>query len=174
MEKLLLNKIEVAERQLETAVELFFDEKDCISIHNLASSSYQIIHDILRDKEVESLKEYNFKNNDMGFKEFKDFNKEVSQVWNFLKHANENPSDTLEFEPHVNDFLMRTAIHDLYILNNKISDVMSLFVAYFKFVYGDDNGGMVDITDIKLIDFNKRQLAIKKGKENIYDRKKIA
>ena len=45
-EKLRISKIDAARRQLDCAIELWFFDKDEISIHTLAAAAYQIIHDL--------------------------------------------------------------------------------------------------------------------------------
>jgi hypothetical protein len=41
-----LNKMEVAERQLKEAINLFFEQRDCVSIHTLATAAYQVLYDM--------------------------------------------------------------------------------------------------------------------------------
>jgi hypothetical protein len=50
MKKETISKINVACRQLDTAIELWFQESDPVSIHLLVCSSHQIIHDIIRHR----------------------------------------------------------------------------------------------------------------------------
>ena len=45
-EKQQISKIEAARRQLDCAIELWFCDKDEVSIHTLAAAAYQIIHDL--------------------------------------------------------------------------------------------------------------------------------
>jgi argininosuccinate synthase len=48
MTSIIVTKIEAARRQLNTAIELWFNDGDPVSIHTLASSAHQIIHDLNR------------------------------------------------------------------------------------------------------------------------------
>jgi len=41
-----LTKLEVAKRQLETAVVLYFHESDPVSIHTLTAASYEVLGDL--------------------------------------------------------------------------------------------------------------------------------
>ena len=45
-----ITKLEAAKRQLDCALELFFDEKDAVPIHTLACAAHQVIYDINRDQ----------------------------------------------------------------------------------------------------------------------------
>jgi hypothetical protein len=44
--KLKLSKLDCARRQLELAIELYFMERDPVSIHTLAGAARQLIEDI--------------------------------------------------------------------------------------------------------------------------------
>lgn len=46
MEKVTLEKLEVAWRQIDTAITLWFNDGDPVSIRTLACSAYQIVHDV--------------------------------------------------------------------------------------------------------------------------------
>jgi hypothetical protein len=50
MESEKISKIEAACRQLNTAIKLWFADGDLVSIHTLACSAHQIVHDINRQK----------------------------------------------------------------------------------------------------------------------------
>ena len=41
-----IGKLEAAHRQLSTAIELWFNNGDIVSIHTLACAAHQIIHDL--------------------------------------------------------------------------------------------------------------------------------
>lgn len=102
--KLNLNKLDSARRQLRTAIQLFFDDKDPVSIHCLASSAYRILRDL-----AEGSGDCEFHNSMMacinqGMK---------SQYWtainsaaNFFKHADRDPEETYAFNPAANDLLL--------------------------------------------------------------------
>ena len=44
-----ITRIAAARRQLTTALELWFAEKDPVSVHSLVSAAHQIIHDLNRN-----------------------------------------------------------------------------------------------------------------------------
>jgi hypothetical protein len=45
----------VARRQLRTAIRLWFDDGDPVSIHTLAAAAYEILHTLARRKGAEDL-----------------------------------------------------------------------------------------------------------------------
>ena len=104
-------KIEVARRQLRTAIELWFYDGDPVSIHSLAAASHQIVHDLNRKNGGPNLMldaafikaEYR-----------KEFLNNIKHASNFMKHAdrpNDSPRLTLLFRPETNrDFMLFTII----------------------------------------------------------------
>jgi hypothetical protein len=48
-QKLRIYKIEAARRQLDSAIELWFLDKDEVSVHTLAAAAYQLVHDLKRN-----------------------------------------------------------------------------------------------------------------------------
>ena len=79
-----VTKIEAAQKQLCSAIELWFADADPISIHTLAAASHQIIHDLNRkNKGPELLLDTMFIKDEFR-QEYKNFMKDAS---NFFKHA---------------------------------------------------------------------------------------
>jgi hypothetical protein len=80
-----ITKIDGARRQIETAIELYFDNKDSLSVHTLAWAAFKVLFDL-----------YPHHNSD-GFDAQLDaiLGKEgwqsMSGVANFLKHADSDP-----------------------------------------------------------------------------------
>ena len=46
--KIRISNLDSARRQLDCAIELWFAEKDIVSVHTLVAAAHQIIHDINR------------------------------------------------------------------------------------------------------------------------------
>src|ERR1035437_10407178 len=92
-----VTKLDAARRQLATAIERWFGDKDEVSIHTLSFASYEVIdavskkrgrtQDLLFDAKIVK-DEYR--------KEFKLF---VKKSANFFKHADRDPDATIEFHP---------------------------------------------------------------------------
>lgn len=87
-----IDKLEGSRRLIETAIELFFENKDSLSVHSLAYSAFKVLFDL-----------YPHRSND-------DFSKRLDQAigregWksmsgiaNFLKHADKDPDELMR--PH--------------------------------------------------------------------------
>jgi len=127
MEKLRLDKIEASSRQLTTAINLWFNEGDPVSIHTLACSAYQIVHDINSkaggpDLLYDSL---NVKDEYRGL-----WINTIKKAYNFMKHADRDPGETVELDPSVNEvFIMYTCL-GLEILGSKPNIARAAFTLY--------------------------------------------
>jgi len=104
--KLSLSKLDVAKRQLETAIRLYFNNSDPVSIHTLTCAAYNILRDLNRTRGGGNLQ---VKDGVIDLVK-KDSKKEVrlliSKAENYFKHANRDHSETLEFNPRQSDFLL--------------------------------------------------------------------
>jgi hypothetical protein len=49
-----LTKLDAARHQLKTAIRLFFEERDPVSIHALASAAQEVLRDLLRARGIPS------------------------------------------------------------------------------------------------------------------------
>lgn len=127
MASIKLGKIDVACRQINTAITLWFTGGDPVSVHTLACSAYQIIHDInqqigSRDLLYDSLV-------------FKDeYRKEVvdqlKRSYNFFKHAEKDSTKTIEFNPASTDvFIMFTSL-GLELLGVKPDEIRGAYTIY--------------------------------------------
>jgi hypothetical protein len=147
-----LNKIDVACSMLDTSIELWFYEKDPISIHTLVCSSYQIIHDInkqvgWRDLLYDSLvikDEYQ-----------KEMNKRLKESYNFFKHADKDKDDTIEFNPELSNTFIMFSCFGLKCLSIPTNNVREAFVSYYALMKPEIL--KIDAKDkmIKIIDKDK-------------------
>ena len=130
-----LTKAEVATRQLDTAIKLFFDASDAVSIHTLAAASATVFADILEKTGKTSWREEIVE-------EHPDLTKAqvfniLRHAQNFFKHANHDPEESLEFSDTYNDAMIWIAILECGLLlkgknhkrkeRQKLSTPMSVF-----------------------------------------------
>lgn len=99
-----VSKLEAARRQLETAIKLYFEYGDEVSIHTLAAAGYSVIRDINEYRGGEPmLKDLHcFLSVDLA----REFKKYVNRPENFLKHADKDPNATGELNPRWTEALM--------------------------------------------------------------------
>jgi len=96
--KITVTKLDAARRQLRTAIRLWFEGGDPVSIHTLAFAAYEIAH-------VVSKKRDHFRR-DLIFDSFKikdeyrgDWNKHIKKHATFFKHADKDWDNSIEFSP---------------------------------------------------------------------------
>jgi hypothetical protein len=103
-EQQLLTKRDVATCQLETAIILFFEQRDPISIHTLAEASLEVLRGVAKGRGID-LSSISFRDLCLIKPEHQ---KTVWQILNnarnFLKHAEKDFDTTLDFKPIVNAF----------------------------------------------------------------------
>lgn len=101
---IILTKYDVAERQLNQAIRLFFAEEDPVSIRTLVEAAAEIIAKIgpykgvIRDKEI------------VVPMTPKEWIKKAFESRNFFKHADRDKDETLDFNPLSNDFVLLDAV----------------------------------------------------------------
>jgi hypothetical protein len=127
LEKFSVDKIEAASRELDTAIRLWFDEDDPVSIHLLACSAYQIFDDVNTTTRGPELLY-----NSLVFKDeyrseaIRRFKKE----YNFFKHADTDPSATIEFNPEITPGMMLFACFGLKVLGQPTNELRDAFATY--------------------------------------------
>jgi len=103
LSRVVVTKIEAAQRQLDEAIALFFEMRDVLSIHTLACAASQITADLLTKVGSSSIIR-------SGALIKSERRKEVLAIFakpeNFLKHANRDPDDTLSFNPDITPFFV--------------------------------------------------------------------
>ena len=123
-----IDKLDAACRQLNTAIYLWFNNGDAVSIHTLACSAHQIVHDINeqqggRDLIYDSL---NIKD------EYRSqANNHLKQHYNFFKHADHDSSRTIEFDPKITELFIAFTSLGLEILGRQPDEVRGAFTIYY-------------------------------------------
>src|SRR3990167_8491125 len=124
-----IKKIDAARRQLDTSIELWFFQKDAVSIHTLACSAYQILHDINQHRKGPELIFDNIAIKD----EFRLLAKSyLKKTYNFFKHAEKdpNPESTIDFNPSSTEGFIIFSILGLEYLGIKPNSIRSAFIIY--------------------------------------------
>ena len=106
-----ISKIEAAKFQLDCAAELYFCDKDEISIHTLTCAAYQILRDVMKDRgtQYDSLTDRIIGGyTDNGTRKLAI--KRLNEAENFFKHADKDPDGTIELDPEITHFYLFDAI----------------------------------------------------------------
>jgi len=127
--KIRISKLEAAKRQLDCAIELWFQEKDEVSVHTLLTASYGVIRDVNRHRRTmfETLEETAFIKDEYQ----KDWVNLIRKPANFFKHATKDPDGEIEFAPITNVLYMLHAIKGLGELNELSSPLLRIVSIWF-------------------------------------------
>ncbi len=123
-----VSKIEVAERQLKTAIKLFFEQGDAVSIHALTSNAQSILTDIGKGKGIQSLKS----NDGIRPEKYTDFINIIHAPQNFIKHSDKkDPDEVFDFRPAVTKYQIFDALHIYSKLKGEIFQEGLVFLMWF-------------------------------------------
>jgi hypothetical protein len=130
-QKFTVSKLNASRRQLNTAIELWFEERDEISVHTLAAAAYQVIHDVNESSDTKAELLYNsIVIKDEHRSEAIRF---LKRPMNFFKHADNDPHATLEFFPALTDIYLLFAIEGLRSLGEDRNDICQAFLWWILF-----------------------------------------
>lgn len=104
-----ISKLEAAKRQLDQAIRLFFEERDALSIHTLASAAQGILRDIARATGAHNLSILH-DHPQIPAEHRKAWINAINAPRNFLKHADNDPDGTIEFNDADNETLLLDAV----------------------------------------------------------------
>lgn len=136
-----ITRKDAIERQLNTAIWLWFHEGEVVSIHTLACSALKIAHDIakrLRKPTAMLIDGLNERDRELG--------KKAMEAQNFFKHAHNDPDAVLDFNPDITPYHIYDALvlyRDIY---QEISPHMELFLLRFRLDYPKVFPGAADVT----------------------------
>lgn len=100
-----VGKLDAARRQLQTAIELWFNDKEPVSTHTLAYCAYEIIH-VVSKKRNPSRRALLFDTPLVDEKHRVEFAREVKKDANFFKHADRDNEMVLEFHPALTEMYL--------------------------------------------------------------------
>lgn len=120
-----LTRRDIARGQLESAILLWFLEKDPVAIHVLATAALEVIHGVGSKKGKPSL----IKSVSKAFP--KSFQKQVAMPQNFFKHATTDPNCVLEFLPEISEYFMFDGVLSYERVFHDLTPLMRTFAARF-------------------------------------------
>lgn len=89
-----LTKLDVVQRQLRTAIRMFFEDGDSVSTYTLAAAVEGVLHGLLKKQgKLHPIRESDLIKSGME----REFNKVLNRPQNFFKHADDDPEAALEF-----------------------------------------------------------------------------
>jgi hypothetical protein len=131
---ILLTKLDVARRQLETAARLYFNNGDIVSVHTLTSAAYEIVETIASKRGLSTLTQRSL----LDFLS-EDLVKEVRQAMrhpqNFFKHADRDSGEQLEFDPRFTEYRLLDAMVTYIQITGEAPVIFNAFSGWFIFQY---------------------------------------
>ncbi len=98
-----VEKLDAVRRQLRTAIRLFFEERDNVSIYTLVAAVQELLRGLLKPREEGSF----IKDTDLVRPEKrKEFLGIINKPQNFFKHADSDRDEVLEFNPELTTFVI--------------------------------------------------------------------
>lgn len=127
-----IDKLEAVRRQLRTAIRLFFEEKDSVSVYTLASAVVELLRDLLKPSGKGSF----IRDSDIIRPERKrEFLEITIRPQNFFKHADRNPDELLEFRPEIVPFVLVDCVEIYRTLTGRSLREGYLFGVWFAMNY---------------------------------------
>jgi hypothetical protein len=137
MDDVWVDKIDVARRQIKTAVRLFFENGDPVAIHTLVAPAHQVLVDVGEDRGIHgAIKSAKL----LQGADAKDYLASINFAFNFMKHADRDPNAKINITPLIrltSDFLM-DAILLLQRVSNDIPIEAKVFWAWFVSTYPEE------------------------------------
>jgi hypothetical protein len=130
-----VNKIEAGQRQLDSAIRLFFAGDDWISVHTLAAASGRILRDLAQQR---GSSVWDIVNAHIPIENRAYVWRQLNKAANFFKHADRDPNDLLEgINPLVNDHLIYLNCLLFLELERRMTHSVSIFVIWHIGAYPD-------------------------------------
>lgn len=129
-----VTKLDVAYRQLNQAIELFFERRDPVAVHSLAAAAHQILTDLGNVKGLT-----NFIKNNPAIREDKrnEWIRINNEPYNFIKHADRDPEGEFAFRPAVTPIFILDALQLYQQLTKTLPYTLNVFLIWFNAAHPD-------------------------------------
>lgn len=135
-----LHKKEIARRQIETALDLFFAQGDTLSIITLAGAGEEILGKLLeragKPRMMDHIIELDKHLTRIG-REFNVVSEEVNGIRNNLKHAKNPVEDELEVDPEYAVAMLARAVVNYVSLEGSATPLMHRFYEHLQLLHSD-------------------------------------
>jgi hypothetical protein len=127
-----LTKLDAARRQVDEAIKMFFDKRDTIATHTVASAASQVLADFGKARGVPGWT----RNKDIIKPEhWKKFRGAMTRFEQFFKHADQDPDGICDFHPEITPLFLAEAVEMLRLLTGKFTWPGYNFMVWFYIKY---------------------------------------
>ena len=127
-----LSKIDAARRQLECAVDLYFNSADSVSVHTLSSAARNVLLDLCAHRGITGEVFRDFLISTYVLQEHKSTVRNLyRRAENFFKHADKDPDGLLYFDPESSDYALFEATEAYTRLTGVSTPAMLTFRAWW-------------------------------------------
>jgi len=131
-DEIVVDKLDAACRQLESAIAMFFEEWDVVSQHTLISAAYGILYDLGKRRGIAgSVKDSSL----VRAEDRAGFIRAIHLPQNFFKHARQDSEATLAFRYRISHFFLFDAIRLFVLLSRNATYKMKVFLVWFQLRY---------------------------------------
>lgn len=130
--ELKMTKLDAARRQLKTAVRLYFNDEDAVSIHTLVCASHEILATL---KSIKGDFPMIMSDNLINEPYKKEFRRIMSAPKNFFKHADKDSDSTIDFNPKINEYFLLDACEAYELLTGEKEPYFIIYRAWFNAKY---------------------------------------
>ncbi len=124
-----ITKLDAAKRQLESALLLYFNYCDPVSIHTLCAAAYNILRDVNAKRGGELMVKDMWQYLDA--EKAKEFHRHVNMAENFFKHADRDSDGMYTFNPEGTEALLAEASRKYIEMTGEYPPYRHVFLTWF-------------------------------------------
>jgi hypothetical protein len=129
-----VTKLDVARRQIDEAIRMFFDRRDPIAVHTVVSAAAQVLSDLGKTRGFQG-----WTRNPSVVKpgRWKEWREAITRFEAFFKHADKDADATCDFRPDVTQLFILEAVELLRVFIGKFTWEGMIFSIWFSVKYPD-------------------------------------
>lgn len=130
-----ISKLEAAKRQLETAISLFFNQGDIVSIHTLIHASHTLLYEMGKSEDHKSIIKDMFVERVRPEKR-DEFRKRLNKSASYFKHG-QNNAKALKFGPFESELYLFDAVRLYQSITGEVIAKMQMYSYWYIRMYPD-------------------------------------
>ncbi|UTG91796.1 hypothetical protein [Geobacter sulfurreducens] len=133
-DEVVLTKLDVGRRQIDSAIRMFFSEEDVVALHSVAAAAHGVLRDLARHQGItKSVKDSPL----IADTARSEFLRAVNYPQNFFKHADSDPNGKMAFRHNGTAFFVLDAIVLYVALDKPLTHEMVIFLMWAQLRFPD-------------------------------------